>query len=78
MNVISALKKKISKIINPIQFWRKEGAIIGKECEIYSTADFGTEPYLIKIGDHVRVNSGVNLVTHDGGVGVTYIKQRVF
>ena len=28
------------------------------------------EPYLIEIGHHVRINEGVNFVTHDGGVWV--------
>ena len=43
---------------------------MGGGCEIYSSANFGSEPYLITIGDHVRINSGVKFVTHDGGVWV--------
>jgi acetyltransferase-like isoleucine patch superfamily enzyme len=31
---------------------------------------FGSEPYLITIGDHVTITSGVSFVTHDGGVWV--------
>lgn len=49
---------------------RKKGAVIGKNCEIYTTANFGSEPYLINIGNHVRINEGVTLVTHDGGYWV--------
>lgn len=56
--------------IDYIEFLRKKGAIIGENCEIYKTASFGSEPYLIKIGNHVRINSGVQLVTHDGGLWV--------
>lgn len=48
-------------------YLRKHGAKIGKDCEIYKSANFQSEPYLISIGDHVRINSGVQLVTHDGG-----------
>ena len=70
MRIVKAFWKKVQKIHNPIQFWRKEGVVIGMSCEIYSTADFGTEPYLIRIGDHVRINSGVTFVTHDGGAWV--------
>jgi acetyltransferase-like isoleucine patch superfamily enzyme len=29
---------------------------------------FGTEPYLITLGNHVEVTEGVRFVTHDGGV----------
>ncbi len=55
---------------DPIAYWRKRGVIIGEKCEIYSSANFGSEPYLISLGNHVRINSGVNFVTHDGGVWV--------
>jgi acetyltransferase-like isoleucine patch superfamily enzyme len=34
------------------------------------TGTFGSEPYLISLGDHVTVTSGVRFVTHDGGVWV--------
>lgn len=48
----------------------KKGATIGDRCSIHGSADLGSEPYLIKIGDHVRINAGVSLVTHDGGLWV--------
>ena len=52
------------------EYLRRKGVKIGEECEIYKTSSFGSEPYLIELGDHVRVNSGVVFVTHDGGQGV--------
>lgn len=55
---------------NPIKFWRSKGMKIGEGCEIYSSANFGSQPYLIQIGDHVRINSNVKCITHDGGVWV--------
>ncbi|MBE5747104.1 MAG: acyltransferase [Clostridiales bacterium] len=61
-------KWKLAK--NPVKFWRDRGMKIGSGCEIYSSANFGSEPYLITVGDHVRINSGVKFVTHDGGVWV--------
>lgn len=51
-------------------FLRELGVKIGDNCEIYKSAQFGSEPYLIELGDHVRVNAGVNFVTHDGGLWV--------
>lgn len=53
-----------------IDILRKKGVQIGEHCEIYKSASFGSEPYLISIGDHVRINAGVHLVTHDGGLWV--------
>ena len=44
---------------------------IGSGCEIYNDVSFGSEPYLVKIGNKVRVTGGVRFVTHDGGVWVT-------
>jgi acetyltransferase-like isoleucine patch superfamily enzyme len=44
---------------------RKLGVKVGEECRIY-TADFGSEPWLISIGNHVTVTSGVKFITHDG------------
>ncbi len=52
------------------EYLRKKGVKIGEACEIYKTSSFGSEPYLIELGNQVRVNSGVVFVTHDGGYWV--------
>jgi len=70
MSIISQLFDRFNRVRNPVKYWRKTGAKIGGGCEIYSSANFGSEPYLVTLGDHVRINSGVQLVTHDGGVWV--------
>jgi acetyltransferase-like isoleucine patch superfamily enzyme len=44
---------------------RKKGVKIGNDCRIYTTG-FGSEPFLITIGDRVTVTSGVKFITHDG------------
>jgi acetyltransferase-like isoleucine patch superfamily enzyme len=48
---------------------RKTGAQIGDGCFIVPT-DLGTEPYLIKIGNHVAIAAEVSFATHDGAVWV--------
>lgn len=48
---------------------RSLGVKIGKDLWI-ATINWGTEPYLIEIGDHVHVTSGVQFLTHDGSVWV--------
>lgn len=55
---------------NTVDKWRKAGVTVGENCEIFATASFGSEPYLISIGDHVRVNKNVEFITHDGGTWV--------
>ncbi len=68
--MIGKIIGKIQRMLNYTKYLRNKGVKIGNNCEIYKTASFGSEPYLITLGDHVRVNSGVNFVTHDGGVWV--------
>lgn len=70
MGILYSLLAKIQRHKNPAAFWKKRGAHIGQNTEIYASANFGSEPYLITIGNHVRINSGVQLMTHDGGVWV--------
>lgn len=44
---------------------------VGKGCEfLTTTVPFGSEPYLVEIGDNVRITSGVKFCTHDGGMWV--------
>ncbi len=67
------LKKLINKwklSRNPVKYWRSKGMTLGAGCEIYSSASFGSEPYLISIGNHVRINANVKIITHDGGAWV--------
>ena len=68
--ILNILIEKYKKSSDPVAYWRKKGTKIGNSCKIYASANFGSEPYLISVGDHVRINSGVQLVTHDGGAWV--------
>ena len=48
------------------------GVSVGSDCRFIglSRESFGSEPYLITIGNHVTLTSGVRFLTHDGGVWV--------
>jgi acetyltransferase-like isoleucine patch superfamily enzyme len=50
-------------------YLRKQGVKIGKKCKVHTLA-FSTEPYLVEIGDNVRITSGTVFITHDGAVNV--------
>lgn len=58
--------------ISPVEYARKIGVEIGDDCRILGmeAGTFGSEPFLVKIGSHVTITSGVRFVTHDGGVWV--------
>lgn len=69
--MFGSLFNKIRFVRNPIAFCRNLGVTIGENCAILGTRQpFGSEPYLVTIGDHVRINDGVQFITHDGGVWV--------
>lgn len=46
---------------------RRQGIKIGQDCQI-DTYFFSTEPFLIEIGNHVRIGSGTQFITHDGSI----------
>ncbi len=52
-------------------YYRYLGANIGKECSFVGrNISLSSEPYLITIGNNVRVSFDVAFVTHDGGTHV--------
>ncbi len=51
------------------KYLRRKGCKIGKNTRIGS-ADFGSEPYLVKIGNNCVVSTQVSFITHDGGLDV--------
>lgn len=68
------IKKRRIKHLSPKEvanYYKKNKILnIGEGCEIDNTVNFGSEPYLIKIGNKVRIATDVRFVTHDGGMWV--------
>jgi acetyltransferase-like isoleucine patch superfamily enzyme len=73
--------KKLIKLINRIRirlyspykradFYKKQGVRMGNNCQVFSGVGFGSEPYLVKLGDNVKITSGTSFITHDGGIEV--------
>lgn len=50
---------------NGLEYAKYLGVQVGVNCRIYSYK-FGTEPWLIEIGNNVTITSGVVFLTHDG------------
>ena len=55
----------------------RNSVVVGENCEFYKDISWGSEPYLIKIGNNVRITSGCKFVTHDGGVWVLRNKKKL-
>ena len=73
------LKKIVRKLIaawqmitDPVGYAKRIGVKFGDDCRFISLsfATFGSEPYLIRLGNHVTVTEGVRFITHDGGVWI--------
>lgn len=48
------------------KYARFKGVKIGSNCNIQNV-NFGSEPYLIEIGNHVQITNGTKIFTHGGG-----------
>ncbi len=72
MKIFSKLFKNQPK--NPIEYAKSLGVKLGKNVSIitihnfpYLWPNFGSEPYLIEIGDNTKISFDVTFLTHDGG-----------
>ncbi|SDE70680.1 Hexapeptide repeat of succinyl-transferase [Auraticoccus monumenti] len=69
---VRALSDRLQIRADPVRWARGLGVAVGDRCRFLavSRATFGSEPYLIRIGNHVTITEGVRFVTHDGGVWI--------
>ena len=70
LNVYSNFRYRTCSFKKRVDMLRKKGVKIGDGCEIYPNVHFGSEPFLVELGDNVRLASGVKITTHDGGLWV--------
>ena len=61
--LLAKFKELLGKL-NPEKYARSLGVKIGRDCRIGNT-NWGSEPYLISLGDHVLLSFDVAFVTHD-------------
>lgn len=56
---------------NKVKYLKKQGARIGNNTRLMcKVSAFGSEPYLIEVGENCLFSQDVHLVTHDGGIKV--------
>jgi len=51
------------------EYFRKQGAKVGTDSRLLIRS-LGSEPWLVRIGDHVTISFNVTLLTHDGAAWV--------
>ncbi len=61
---------------DPVRYFRSQGVEIGEGVEIFGANlfTFGSEPYLVSIGNQVTISHNVDFITHDGGMKVARLK----
>ena len=72
--VIIIIDKLLYVVLGKTQFAKYKGVKVGEGCRIYSR-NFGSEPFLISIGNKVTITPGVQFITHDGS-GWLFNDQR--
>ena len=45
----------------------EDGMRAGSNVSVMGGVNFGSEPYLISLGNNVRISFNVTFITHDGG-----------
>lgn len=74
MKKLGVIKRVVCRMLmSPTKYAKHIGITIGKNSWI-NTKNFSTEPYLITIGDNVRLAKNVTLYTHGGLYGL----RRIF
>jgi hypothetical protein len=62
-----------------LRLWsaKRHGLRVADDCRFHGgLPEFGTEPYLISIGQHVAIAANVAFLTHDGGTHVFRDQER--
>lgn len=70
MILIKRLLNKIQMYRNPVQYAKKVGVTVGDNCKLITPTHWGSEPWLITIGNHVELSANVTLLTHDGSIWI--------
>ena len=66
--VIKSIIHRVHQKIDPIGYAKSIGVRVGNNCRLINVS-FGSEPYLVTLGDHVSATY-TKFVTHDGGIWV--------
>jgi acetyltransferase-like isoleucine patch superfamily enzyme len=77
IGVCQFIRREIHAKLNPLAYARSIGVTIGENVHFYGMPSgmFGTEPWLITIGNNVYITAGCAFVTHDGGTLI--LRQEV-
>ncbi len=61
------LYKCIIGKVSPVKYAKKIGVNFLGDVHLYGSIHWGSEPWLIEIGEESHITNGVKFITHDGG-----------
>jgi acetyltransferase-like isoleucine patch superfamily enzyme len=67
-DVAAELRNRYRRLRDPVAHARSLGVKVGEDCRLIGVS-FGSEPYLVRLGDHVSATT-TSFITHDGGAWV--------
>lgn len=76
-NLIDKIRLGFASKKGTVRYFRSKGMKIGSNCDINKSLNVISEPYLVTLGDNVRITSGVKMITHDGGVIVARRMEEI-
>jgi len=76
MNIIRKLINFYMKKTNPMKYAKRIGVNIGKNCRLIDSPHWGSEPWLITIGNHTEISFECTFITHDGATWVFREEER--
>ena len=65
--MIKKFYKAFLRKFNPLKFAEKSGVNFKGKVFVYGGIEWGSEPWIITLGDNVHITDGVKFITHDGG-----------
>lgn len=66
-SILRRIREYKLKKTNPVKHANKIGVDSVGLLYIYGEVSWGTEPWIIKLGENVHITHGVTFITHDGG-----------
>ncbi len=74
--MLNKLRLWLLKRKNPVEYAREIGVSVGDGCRFIGNPLFGSEPWLITIGNHTEITNEVRFITHDGATWVIRNKEQ--
>jgi len=62
--------------MSPYSYAKEIGVNVGERCCFNGHPFWGSEPWLITLGNHVEISGSVTFITHDGGTWVFRHKEK--